>query len=81
MRLDPEHVERLKRAYSDDGTTMKFCPQRMRQLSEHLSLWEQGLAMQVLMKAVCAKKLSREQRVLLALFAYDGEEEADHEAI
>lgn len=78
MRLDPEHVAKLARAREDDA--LKVCPRRMRLLTDGLSVWEEGLIQQVLMKAVVAKRLSKEQRALLALFAYAGEE-ASHEAV
>lgn len=78
MRLDPEHVAKLARAREDDS--LKVSPARMRLLTENLNCWEEGLAMQVLMKAASARRLSKEQRVLLALFAYAGEED-QHETL
>lgn len=47
----------------------------MRLMTENLNCWEEGLLAQVLMKAASARRLSREQRVLLALVAYTGEED------
>ena len=78
MRLDPDHVAKLARAREDDG--LKVCPRRMRVMTETLNIWEEGLVAQVLMKAAMARRLSKEQRALLALFAYAGEE-GGHETI
>ena len=81
MRLDPDHVKKLSRAIGSDGT-LKVCPKRMRFLSENLTLWEHGLAMRAILKAAAAKKLTREQRVLLALVAYDDVDDgAGHETL
>ena len=78
MRLDPEHVAKLASARDDD--TLKVCPKRMRLLTETLTVWEEGLVMQCLTKALTARRLSKEQRALLALFAYVGEEDS-HEVV
>lgn len=78
MRLDPDHVAKLARAR--EGDSLKVCPQRMRALTETLTVWEEGLVMQCLTKALTSRRLSKEQRALLALFAYTGEEDG-HEAI
>lgn len=78
MRLDPDHITKLARAR--DGDTLKVCPRRMRMLTETLSVWEEGLINQCLTKALTARRLSKEQRALLALFAYVGEE-GGHETL
>lgn len=72
MRIDQEHAQKIKRMRCPDG--LKVCPERMRILTDHLSVWEHGLAIQVLMRAASAKKLTKEQRVILALFGYAGDE-------
>lgn len=79
MRLDPEHVEAITKARTDDGG-FRLSPERLRILTEHLSVWEHGLAMRALNRAMSAKRLTREQRVLLALFIHR-DEEASHEAV
>ena len=74
MRVDPDHAVKLSRAVTPDGQ-LRVCPRRMRALSACLTLWEHGLAMRAINRAAerafARKRLTREQRVLLALVAYD----------
>lgn len=73
MRLDPEHVRRLRQAIDADGN-IKICPDKMRRL-QALPLWAHGAAMQAITKAAAAvagsKRLRLEQRVLLELVIPD----------
>lgn len=74
MRLDPEHITKLRSAISvgDDGrgqvdidiAHLSACMQR-------LSLWEGGLLVEALMRAASASKLTKDQRVILSMFVHD----------
>lgn len=69
MRLDLDHVRTLARAFSIDESGEKFLKvdlQAMRAATERLSLWEA----QAIARSAVAKKLTIEQRVILALFAH-----------
>tara|TARA_R110000868_G_scaffold109725_1_gene297987 strand:- start:430 stop:681 length:252 start_codon:yes stop_codon:yes gene_type:complete len=70
MRLDPEHVERLRVAISanDGNQSVELDMSHLSASLHRLSLWEGGLLIDSLMRAAQSQKLSREQRVLLALF-------------
>lgn len=74
MRLDPDHVRKLRAAISADAFGNPHVDLDVAHLSRcmtRLSLWEGGLLIDTLMHAATSKKLSREQRVLLALFVCD----------
>jgi hypothetical protein len=74
MRLDPDHVRKLRAAISADATGNPHVDLDVAHLSRcmgRLSLWEGGLLIDSLMRAATARKLSKEQRVLLALFVCD----------
>ena len=73
MRLDPDHVAKLKRSITtedDDPTSpvVSFDIEFMIHALDRLSLWERGLVTNAIIKASRAKRLSVEQRALLALF-------------
>lgn len=71
MRLDPEHIEKLRAAIStsDDGDrSIEIDMPHLSASMHRLSLWEGGLLIDALMRAAQSRKLSKEQRVLLALF-------------
>lgn len=74
MRLDPEHVEKLRAAISlgDNGErALDLDIPHLSSSMQRLSLWEGGLLIDSLMRAAASRKLTREQRVLLALFVHD----------
>ena len=71
MRLDPEHVEKMSRAISkdDDGDqVISIDIDFMVKALHRLSLWERGLLTQAIARSTKAKRLTVEQRVILALF-------------
>jgi len=75
MRLDPDHVKKLARAFTtthEGGTSVNINIDFIATAMDRLNMWERGLLHRVLAKAASAKKLSPEQRVLLALFTHDG---------
>jgi len=77
MKLDPDHVRKLSRAIthpSEGGPHVKFDVKFMASVFERLSLWEKGLLTNALMRAGSAKRMTIEQRALLALFVHDGGE-------
>lgn len=81
MRLDPDHVRKLAKAIS--GGHPPFVDLDVKHLTscmDRLSLWEGGLLIDALMRAATAKKLTKEQRVLLALFVRDHAEGGAHVA-
>lgn len=82
MRLDPEHVEKLRAAMSlgDNGERcLDLDIPHLTASMQRLSLWEGGLLIDALMRAAASRKLTREQRVLLALFVHDkSREEVRH---
>jgi hypothetical protein len=72
MRLDPEHVKKLgqainRKSSSEERHVALDIPHLMQSL-RRLSMWEGGLLIDSLMRAAQSRRLSREQRVLLALF-------------
>jgi len=72
MRLNPEHVKKLARAFEigpDGERHVKIDIEAMLAASLRLSLWERGLLWERLLMAAKAKRVSKDQRVLLALFA------------
>ena len=73
MRLDPEHVRKLRAAISQTDEGHNHVDLDVAHLSacmSRLTLWEGGLLIDSLMRAAQAKKLTKEQRVLLALFVH-----------
>lgn len=82
MRLDPDHVKKLRAAICMDGgkNHVDIDVEHLSHCMQRLSLWEGGLLIDVLMRAAETKRLSREQRVLLSLFVRDHAEEAGHAA-
>lgn len=77
MRLDQDHVDKLAHAIDGDGD-VKLDIAFMRSAFPRLSMWERGLLIEAITRAISSKKLSREQRVLLALFVHQSRE-GDHE--
>lgn len=77
MRLDSDHVRKLRAAIVGRGGNghVDINVERLSLCMQWLSLWEGGLLMDALMRAASASKLSREQRVLLAMFVHDRDEE------
>lgn len=73
MRLDPQHVEKLASAFTGDGDVKIDIP-FMKTAFPRLSLWERGLLIESITRAISSKKPSREQRVLLALFVHQAKE-------
>jgi hypothetical protein len=76
MRLDHDHVRTIARAFdSDDNGERRFRidMKALKQAMRRLSLWESGLLSSQLMRAARAKRPSKDQRVLLALFADRGD--------
>lgn len=73
MRLDPDHIAKLRSAVSvtNGENHVDIDVELLSSCMRRLSLWEGGLLMQTLMRAAGAQKLSKEQRVLLALFVHD----------
>lgn len=69
MRLDPEHVSKISSAFFADGN-VKLDIGFMMSAMGRLNLWERGLFIESVARAVSSKKPSREQRVLLALFVH-----------
>lgn len=69
MRLDPEHVQKINRAFNDVGDVKLDIP-FMSEAMGRLNMWERGLLAHSLLKAACNKRRSPEQRVLLALFVH-----------
>lgn len=69
MRLDPEHVEKLANAFTGDGEA-KIDINFLKSSFERLSMWERGLLIESITRAVATKKPSREQRVILSLFVH-----------
>ena len=75
MRIDTEHRKTIATSIiqTANGPKLRMDLEALDQAKERLSLWEVGLMMACLVKASIAKRKSREQRVLLALFgARDG---------
>lgn len=79
MRIDPDHIKKLARAIStiNGERRVQLDVAHLHSCMGRLSLWEGGLLMDALMRAAQARKLSREQRVLLALFVHDEDAVAD----
>lgn len=73
MRPDHEHVKKLHSAlFIENGKIhVDIDVPHLSACMKRLSLWESGLLVESLMRAATAKRLSREQRVLLALFVHD----------
>lgn len=79
MRLDPEHVRKLSCAIEvkeDGNAEVKFDVVYMTQSMDRLTMWERGLLMKAIMRAVRAKRRTPEQRALLALFVHQEESHA-----
>ena len=77
MRLDPDHVRAIARCIETDAdgeTYLKIDIKTMRVVLDRLSLWERGLLSECLEKAARAKRKSRDQRALLAIFSHRGME-------
>ena len=73
MRVDPQHVEKLSRAIDrpvGGDPIVSLDISFMQAAFDRLTLWERGALSQVLMRASMAKRLSLEQRILLALFVH-----------
>lgn len=72
MRLDPEHVRVLSKALTIDPNTGKeyasFDIEFMTTALFRLNPWERGLFTKVLLKAALAKRKTKAQRAILALF-------------
>lgn len=74
MRLDPDHVRKLERAFETDGSgnsVVKLDIPFLRSSMDRLTLWEGGLLMTSLMRAAKARRRTDDQRTLLALFVHD----------
>ena len=75
MRLEHDHVRTLVRAFETDekGDRIFLVDLAvLKQTMKRLSLWERGLVACQLMRAAAAKRPSKDQRALLALFARRG---------
>lgn len=73
MRLDPEHTQKLAQAITtnENGTPeVKLDIEFMRRAMDRLTLWERGLFMHAIMRALAAKRKTIEQRVILAMFVH-----------
>lgn len=73
MRLDPEHAEKLAQAITtnENGSPeVKLDTEFMRRAMDRLTLWERGLFMHAIMRALAAKRKTVEQRVILAMFVH-----------
>ena len=73
MRLDLDHVRTIARALHTDEKgeqTLNIDIDAMCAAVERLSLWEAGLLSSAIARSAVAKKLTIEQRVILALFAH-----------
>lgn len=72
MRLDPEHVEKLKRTIHrapEGGAEIILLDHKfMAGALVRLPLWERGLVVEAVLRAAKAKHPSKAQRALLALF-------------
>jgi hypothetical protein len=78
MRLDHDHIRTLARAFETDENGGRFFSVNipvMMEAMRRLSLWERGLVVGQLMKAAAAKRPTKDQRALLALFAHRSEED------
>jgi hypothetical protein len=73
MRIDPDHVKMIASAIVNDASgspEAKFDIEYMDTSMGRLSLWEQGLFIKALVRAVKARRRTAEQRALLALFLH-----------
>jgi len=68
MRIDPDHATKVASVIDGDGS-IKIDIAFTSAAFERLNLWERGLLHQVLSKAATTRRLTPEQRLLLALFA------------
>lgn len=76
MRLDPEHVEKLAAAFTGDGEAM-IDVTFLKSAFQRLSMWERGLLMESVTRAIATKRPNREQRVILSLFVHPKGERND----
>jgi len=79
MRLDQSHVSKLRAAIAQNPDGNRHVDLDIPHLTSslrRLNLWEGGLLIDTLMRAAQAKRLSKEQRVLLALFVHNQDREA-----
>jgi hypothetical protein len=74
MRIDREHLRKLESAFT--GDSIRLDVQFTAAAMHRLTMWERGLLMDCLGRATAAKKPTREQRVLLAMFMHNTEEAA-----
>ena len=74
MRLDHDHIRTLARSFETDenGDRIKVLVdlEVLKSTMMRLSLWERGLVATQLMQAAAAKRPTKDQRALLALFAH-----------
>lgn len=77
MRLDRAHSRKLSRARSctDGSPEIKLDIAFIEAAMGRLSLWEQGLFMKAIMRSAKSKRLTPEQRALLALFVHQEDED------
>ena len=71
MRLDRDHAQKITSNISTDADgrrTANFDIEFMLQAFWRLNLWERGILTDALLRAAESKRLSIEQRALLALF-------------
>lgn len=69
MRLEADHVAKLQSAIvRGKGGHVDLDVGYLSSCMRRLTLWESGLLVDSLMRAAAAKRLTKEQRVLLALF-------------
>lgn len=74
MRIDPEHAKLLASAIatSSGRREMRLDIDYMQQAMDRLSAWECGLLTEALARAGNARRPTRTQRALLALFIHRG---------
>lgn len=80
MRLDQDHAHKITSnivADADGRRTANFDIEFMLQAFGRLNLWERGILTDALLRSAESKRLSIEQRALLALFLPMGGD--DHE--
>ena len=73
MRIDPDHAKVLSDAFSVDATGKEFANfdiEFMKMALFRMNAWERGLFVEVLFRAAAAKRKTKAQRAMLALFVH-----------
>lgn len=72
MRLDQDHVRKVERSIETDADGEKYLRvdlAMMKAVMSRMTLWERGLLDECLERAAKARRKTKDQRALLAIFA------------